>query len=175
MTEPFIGEIKIFAGNFAIRGWAFCNGAELSVSQNTALFSVIGTTYGGDGRTNFKLPDLQGRVPLGQGQGAGLRRYVLGQRSGSATETLPMNNMPSHTHQAKAVELPTSFGGSTTASNNALGQPDINIYNSAANLVDMSSESLSSVGSGSESVNNLQPYLSLNFIIALEGIFPQRS
>ena len=174
MTVPFIGEIRIFGGNYAIRGWAFCNGTSLAVSQNQALFSILGTTFGGDGRTIFNLPDLQGRAPIGVGTGTGLSTYRWGQKGGNATETLTTNNMPSHTHQAAAVELPTAFGGTTTASINILAQPDINSYNTAANLVSMSTESLTSIGGG-QSVNNLQPYLSLNFLIALEGIYPSRS
>ncbi|MDV3348308.1 tail fiber protein [Leptothoe sp. LEGE 181152] len=175
MAEPFIGEIRLFGGTYAIRGWAFCNGSTVSISQNQALFAVLGTTFGGDGRNTLGLPNLQGRAPVGMGQGPGLNRYNIGQHGGSATVTLTESNMPSHTHQAAAVEVPTAFGGSTTASNNILAQPDINIYGSATSPVDMASSSLSSVGSDSSSrVDNEQPYLSLNFLIALTGIFPSR-
>ncbi|NER52763.1 MAG: phage tail protein, partial [Symploca sp. SIO1A3] len=111
MSEPFIAEIKIFAGAYAIRGWAFCNGAELQLSQNEALFSLIGTTFGGDGRNTFALPNLQGRVPIGVGQGPGLKDYRWGQKDGTETETLTSANMPNHTHQAIAVTVPPSSGG----------------------------------------------------------------
>ncbi|MGR3278418.1 phage tail protein [Acaryochloris marina NIES-2412] len=174
MSEPFIGEIKIFAGNYAIRGWAFCNGSSVNISQNTALFSILGTTFGGDGRTTFNLPNFQGNIPIGEGTGPGLSQYRIGQRGGAETTILASNNLPSHTHQAKAVNSPTSFGGDTTASDNALAQPDTNIYNSSTNLVSMESQSLASAGE-SQSIDNLKPYLSLNFIIALVGLYPSRS
>ena len=177
MSEPFVAEIRIFAGNFAIRGWAFCNGQLLPISQNTALFSLIGTTYGGDGRTTTALPNLQGRAPMHPGRGPGLTDRRLGQRTGAETVTLSEAQMPSHNH---TWGVPTgfaagndrspvgSFVGGTSTNGNAFQN------NTTANLVDLASETLPNTG-GSQSHNNLQPYLALNFIIALQGLYPSRS
>jgi microcystin-dependent protein len=147
MSEPFIAEIRIFAGNFAPRGWAFCNGQLLPVAQNTALFSLIGTTYGGDGRTTTALPNLQGRAPMHPGRGPGLTSRRLGESGGSETVTLSTAQMPNHNHPLMA---------------------------SAENLVPMANEALPAAG-GSQSHNNMQPYLAINFIIALTGLYPSRS
>ncbi|MEO0825208.1 MAG: tail fiber protein [Cyanobacteria bacterium J06635_1] len=175
MADPFIGEIRLFAGNFAPRGWAFCNGTSMSVSQNTALFSILGTTYGGNGRTNFELPDLQGRVPIHEGTGSGLPTYRLGQHGGSETETFTESQMPSHNHAEIAVPLlPTQGGGSEDPANHALGLAvGAQVYGEPANLVAMDSSSLASTGGG-QSRDNMQPYLTINFIIALEGTYPSR-
>jgi microcystin-dependent protein len=174
MSEPFIAEIRIFAGNFAPRGWAFCDGQLLPVSQNTALFSLIGTTYGGDGRSTTALPNLQGRAPMHPGRGPGLTDRRLGQRGGVETVTLTEAQMPNHTH---------TFMGTGSDANSADPQGRLvarAIGNLAyrnppdTNLVDMSQDALANTG-GSQSHNNLQPFLAMNFIIALVGLYPSRS
>lgn len=175
MSEPFIAEIRIFAGNFAPRSWAFCDGQLLPISNNTALFSLIGTTYGGDGRTTMALPDLQGRAPMHPGRGPGLTARRLGEKVGVETVTLTEAQIPSHRHTARAEN---TFGNVTTPDNtssltrSAAG----NAYqsNTTANLVDMASGTLSTTGGG-QSHDNVQPYLTLNFIIALQGLYPSRS
>ncbi|HSR70077.1 MAG TPA: tail fiber protein [Acidobacteriota bacterium] len=174
MSEPFVAEIRIFAGNFAPRGWAFCNGQLLPIAQNTALFSLIGTTYGGDGRTTTALPNLQGRAPMHPGRGPGLTDRRLGQRGGVETVTLSEAEMPNHTHTMRASD---GRGRSGIAVGNVLAEPrDGLLYqtNTSANLVDMSDSSLSDTG-GSQAHNNMQPYLTMNFIIALVGLYPSRS
>ena len=176
MSEPFIAEIRIFAGNFAPRDWAFCDGQLLPIAQNTALFSLIGTTYGGDGRTTTALPNLQGRAPMHPGQGPGLTRRRLGERVGEVTETLTAGQMPSHTHQLQASSSETEEDGVSTAAGNVTGQTETNelIYHSSANLTNMATSSIPNAG-GSQAHNNLQPLLALNYIIALVGIYPSRS
>lgn len=175
MSEPFIAEIRIFAGNFAPRGWAFCDGQLLPVAQNTALFSLIGTTYGGDGRTTTALPDLQGRAPMHPGRGPGLTARRLGQKLGVETVTLNETQMPAHTHAARALA-----GASTTPTPSSVEALATSAkgraYNSNAGapLVDMASSALSSAGGG-QAHGNLQPFLALNYIIALQGLYPSRS
>lgn len=172
MSEPFVAEVRIFAGNFAPRGWAFCNGQLLPVSQNTALFSLIGTTYGGDGRTTTALPDLQGRAPMHPGRGPGLTSRRLGQRGGSETVTLAEIQMPNHTHPMVADPNPAE---QVTPVNNALARSvGGSIYGPANNLVSFNAATMPSAG-GSQPHNNLQPFLALNFIIALVGLYPSRS
>ncbi|NJN46235.1 MAG: phage tail protein [Candidatus Competibacteraceae bacterium] len=173
MSEPFIAEIRIFAGNFAPRGWAFCNGQLLPVSQNTALFSLIGTTYGGDGRSTTALPNLQGRTPMHPGRGPGLTDRRLGQRGGVEQVTLSEAQMPNHNHTLRASDL---RAGSATAVGNSLAEPrDGLLYqsNTSASLVEMSQQALPNTG-GSQAHNNLQPFLVMNFIIALQGLYPSR-
>ena len=173
MSEPFIAEIRIFAGNFAPRSWAFCDGQLLPIAQNTALFSLIGTTYGGDGRTTTALPNLQGRAPMHPGRGPGLTSRRLGQRGGSDTISLTEAQMPNHTHTLKAYQRP---GDLASPANRALARVrGGNAYqtNTSAKLASMSSQSLLSAG-GSQSHNNMQPFLTINFIIALQGIYPSR-
>jgi len=174
MSEPFIAEIRIFAGNFAPRSWAFCNGQLLPVSQNTALFSLIGTTYGGDGRTTTALPNLQGRAAMHPGRGPGLTSRRLGQRGGTEMVTLSEAQMPNHTHQARAANVP--FGVQAPNSNRVLDRSNINAYQTSIsnNLVATADQSLPNAG-GSQPHNNLQPFLTLNFIIALQGLYPSRS
>ena len=176
MSEPFVAEIRIFAGNFAPRGWAFCDGQLLPIAQNTALFSLIGTTYGGDGRTTTALPNLQGRAPMHPGRGPGLTARRLGQKVGAETVTLSEAQIPSHSHTLR-VEDPSAGapGGPTNQSTlsrsfNALAYQT----NTSASLVDMASETLSTTGGG-QAHTNLQPFLTLNFIIALVGTYPSRS
>ena len=171
MSEPFVGEIRMFAGNFAPRGWAFCDGQLLAVSQNDALFSLLGTIYGGDGRTTFGLPDLRGRVPLHAGQGPGLSNRRLGAKAGTEHETLTVNQLPSHNHTLQA-----SGQNATIAppSNRVVGtQTQIDLFRSLAPDNNMASNSITNVG-GSQSHTNLMPFLCVNFIIALVGIYPSR-
>ncbi|MCA9922362.1 MAG: phage tail protein [Anaerolineales bacterium] len=171
MSEPFIAEIRIFAGNFAPRGWAFCNGQLLPISQNTALFSLIGTTYGGDGRTTTALPDLQGRAPMHPGRGPGLTERRLGQKGGSETITLSEAQMPSHNHTLRGT---VSRGGSSTPQGNAFNRSVGELaYGAANNLTGMASTMAANAG-GSQAHNNLQPFLAINFIIALVGLYPSR-
>ncbi|MEM1204441.1 MAG: tail fiber protein [Acidobacteriota bacterium] len=175
MSEPFVAEIRIFAGNFAPRGWAFCDGQLLPVSQNTALFSLIGTTYGGDGRTTTALPDLQGRVAMHPGRGPGLTSRRLGQRGGVETVTLSEAQMPNHTHSLMGTPENGSFGSLTSKMAFARSRGGT-LYqtNTSSNLVSMDSRTLPSAG-GSQSHNNLQPFIAMNFIIALVGLYPSRS
>jgi microcystin-dependent protein len=174
MSEPFIAEIRIFAGNFAPRGWAFCNGQLLPVSQNTALFSLIGTTYGGDGRTTTALPNLQGRAPMHPGRGPGLSARRLGETGGGETVTLSEAQMPSHTHTFQGSSDPPDSrqpGGSLAAAPAGRGA---SVLYGTANVVNQDSRTVGSAG-GSQAHNNLQPYIVLNFIIALVGLYPSRS
>jgi len=174
MSEPFIGQIVMFGGNFAPRGYALCDGQLLSIAQNTALFSILGTTYGGDGRTTFGLPDLRGRVPVHAGQGPGLSRYLLGQKAGTETTTLTVANLPVHTHAANAA-------GPAGNSNDAIGNiwaDDAGVssatYSSGAATGTMKSDAIGNTG-GNQAFNNVQPYQVVNFIIALQGTFPSRN
>jgi len=173
MSEPFVAEIRIFAGNFAPRGWAFCNGQLLPISQNTALFSLIGTTYGGDGRTTTALPNLEGRVPMHPGRGPGLTQRRLGQKGGVELVSLTEAQMPAHGHALNASLAPSSDDdpGSTKNLARTMGT---NMYATHTHPVNMASESLSATG-GSQAHNNLQPFLAMNFIIALVGLYPSRS
>ncbi len=174
MSEPFIAEIRIFAGNFAPRSWAFCNGQLLPVSQNTALFSLIGTTYGGDGRTTTALPNLEGRVPMHPGRGPGLSSKRLGQRGGTETVTLTEAQMPNHTHTLRCNQGGRG-GGSKVPTNNTLNQAAGGLaYHSSSNLTGMATSSLDKAG-GSQSHTNMQPFLTMNYIIALQGLYPSRS
>ena len=174
MSEPYVGEIRMFAGNFAPRGWAFCDGQLLAVSQNDALFSLLGTIYGGDGRTTFGLPDLRGRVPIHQGSGPGLSPRRLGSRGGAENETLTVNQLPSHTHPLQATQ---SLANNQSPSGRALAPTTaIDFYIDDLNAFDpqnMSSSAITGVG-GSRSHTNLQPFLCIHFIIALFGIYPSR-
>jgi microcystin-dependent protein len=171
--DPLLASILIFAGNFAPRGWAFCNGQVLSISQNTALFSLLGTTYGGNGIQTFGLPDLRGRVPIHYGQGPGLSNYDLGQMSGTENVTMLLTNMPAHNHLINA----NSGAGDTAAPAGAIpantGALDREYSTSAANVT-MNAQMVSQTG-GSQPFSIMQPYLALNYIIALQGIFPSRN
>lgn len=172
MSEPFLGEIRIFSGNFAPSGWALCNGQLMPIAQATALFSLLGTSYGGDGRTNFALPNLQGSVPMHQGQGPGLSQRQLGETGGEASVTLNMNQMPAHAHVLNSSASPsTGVPSSTVALSSVSGGAFV--YRIPVNTTLMA-QSVSFVGA-SGAHNNLQPYLGLTFIIALQGIFPPRS
>lgn len=175
MSEPFVGEIRLFAGDFAPRGWAFCNGQVMPISQNPALFSVIGKTYGGDGKTTFALPDLQGRAPLQQGAGTGLTAYPLGDKGGMTTVALQPSQMPAHTHQARANSGPgrSNNPGAQVWAATYSGRSQPYASYAAAADTQMSPQALAGAGN-SASHNNRQPYLGLSFIIALDGIYPVR-
>ena len=174
MSEPFIGEIIMFGGTFAPRGWALCNGQLLPIAQNTALFAILGTTYGGDGQTTFALPDLRGRVPVHPGQGPGLPPVDLGQQAGSPTVTLTASEMPMHTHAVAANQNATTTNPSGAfPANDARGTP-VSIYADQADGTQMNAQMLGLAG-GSQPFSIAQPYLAVNFIIALEGIVPSRS
>ena len=172
MSEPFVGEIRMFAGNFAPRGWAYCDGQLLAVSQNDALFSLLGTVYGGDGRTTFGLPDMRGRIPIHAGTGPGLSQRRLGAKSGAETVTVTVNQMPSHSH-----DVPVSAAGASSGNPSgkvSASSAPTNIYSTAlANAQEMSSAAISSTG-GSQPHTNLMPFLCVHFIIALFGIYPSR-
>jgi microcystin-dependent protein len=173
MADPFVGEIRLVGFNFAPTGWAQCNGQLLPLSQNTALFSLLGTFYGGDGKSTFALPDLQGRAPLHQGQGPGLSEYTLGQENGVETITLLQSEFPAHTHAARALNDPAEL--QAPAPNRAMARSTSGFaYTTAAPDVTMSPQTLSLSG-GSLPHNNLQPLLVMNYVIALQGIFPPRS
>ena len=171
MSEPFIGELRLFPYNFAPRGWAFCNGQILSIAQNTALFSLLGTTYGGNGQTTFALPDLRGRVPISSGQGPGLANYVLGQQAGAETVTLTVNNMPSHNH---AVQASTEDATSSQPGGKIPAAVGAGAYGGPAADTTMAGNMIGIAGN-SQPVSIVQPYLTLNWCIALEGIFPSRN
>ena len=173
MSEPFIAEIRIFAGNFAPRGWAFCGGQLLPVGQNTALFSLIGTTYGGDGRTTTGLPNLQGRAPMHPGRGDGLTGRRLGQKAGSETATLTEANLPGHTHSYHGLD---DSADNIEPADRLLGEANEDFYAEVGlnTPVAMASSAMANTG-GDQAHENRQPYLTLNFIIALVGIYPSRS
>ncbi len=173
MSEPFIAEIRIFVGNFAPRSWAFCNGQLLPVSQNTALFSLIGTTYGGDGRTTTALPNLKGRAPMHPGRDPGLTSKRLGQRGGSETISLSEAQMPNHNHSAAASSEPDDDNDPTWLGNSGSRFSGDYAPNASA-AVNMQSDILQNTG-GSQPHNNMQPFLAMNFIIALQGLYPSRS
>lgn len=171
MSEPFVGEIRMFAGNFAPRGWAFCDGQLLAVSQNDALFSLYGTIYGGDGRTTFGLPDMRGRIPLHAGTGPGLSERRLGSKAGAENETITTNQLASHTHDFNAI---TTIGTSDNPAGNLTATPPMaRMYRASPSNVNFNSNSISNTG-GSQSHTNLMPTLCINFILALVGIYPSR-
>lgn len=165
MAEPFLGEIRLTSFNFAPKGWALCNGQLLPINQNQALFSLFGTTYGGNGQTNFALPDLRGRVPMHFGGG-----FTQGQVGGETAHTLTINELPTHLHQANASatdgDSPVPLGARLGAFNNGFVAP--------ADLVPLAPATIANVG-GSQPHNNMAPYLVLNYVVALQGIFPSRN
>ena len=170
MSDPYIGEIKITSFTYPPRGWAFCNGQLLPINQNQALFSILGTMYGGNGVTNFALPNLQQRIPLHQGDNQG--SYLVGQSGGEAVHALTVSEMPTHVHLAAAQSQPDAAGGTSPAGAvPAAGGPAM--YASTPNVA-MATNPGSSTGGG-QPHENRQPYLALNFIIALQGIFPSRN
>lgn len=165
MTEPFLSEIKIISWNFAPKGWAFCNGQLMPINQNQALFSLLGTTYGGNGQTNFALPNLQGKVPIHFGNG-----HTLGETAGEVNHTLTISETPTHTHPVSASSAVPNQGPPT----GNMWANGSGAYSNAAPDSSMNPASISNTG-GSQPHNNLQPYLVLNFIIALQGIFPSQN
>ncbi|WP_245452886.1 tail fiber protein [Bradyrhizobium sp. C9] len=165
MSQPFLSEIRMMSFNFPPKGWAFCNGQLLPINQNQALFSLLGTTYGGNGQTNFALPNLQGKVPMHAGSG-----FVVGQTGGETSHTLSIAEMPQHPH---------TFQGTTNNADNAavtgnLMATSANLYTAAANLTTLDPSTVGNAG-GSQAHENMQPYLTLSFCIALQGIFPSRT
>jgi microcystin-dependent protein len=167
--DPFLGEVVMFGGNFAPRGWAFCHGQLLAISSNSALFSILGTIYGGDGRTTFALPDLRGRVAMQQGNGPGLSSRPLGQRSGTETNTHNITNLPPHNH---GVTVPVSTGA---PEENAGYLGSSGIFTEDATSGASYPGVVAGMTGGQQSVNNMQPYLAVNYIIATQGVYPSRN
>jgi microcystin-dependent protein len=176
MSNPYLGEIRMFAGNFAPYGWALCNGQTLSISQNTALFSLLGTTYGGNCVSTFNLPDLRGRVAIHPGQGPGLSSYVEGQQAGVENVTLLINQIPSHNHTVNAV---ASGGNQASPAGGSLAiestGTSLDYANSSTNPTSPMNAAMLSQTGGNQPHSNIQPYLCVNFIIALQGIYPSRN
>jgi len=166
MTEPFMGEIRIFSFNYSPRGWAMCNGQLLPINQNQALFSLLGTMYGGDGRVNFALPDFRDRVPLHFGS-----QFILGQRGGEASHSLSISELPEHTHPLWASQ---DMANSPNPTGNVLASTQSELYASSGAFMVLSPSSILNTG-GSQAHENRQPYLTLNFCIALQGIFPSQT
>jgi microcystin-dependent protein len=175
MADQFLGEIRIFAGNFAPKSWAFCDGALLPLSQNTALFSLLGTTYGGDGESTFALPDLRGRTPVGPGQGPGLSQVDLGETFGAETVTLGVPEVPAHAHGVRGSTADGSTGNPSGAvwAVSRQGRATERLYATGA-AAPMSATAVAPQGGG-QAHNNLAPYLVVTFIIALQGIYPPRT
>src|SRR5216684_7205997 len=163
MAQPYVGEIRMFAGNFAPAGWMFCEGQLLPISEYETLFQLIGTTYGGDGQSTFALPDLRGRLPIHQGNG-----FILAETGGAETITLTVNQIPAHSHPLLATG---ASANSTDPSTRVLAKPDKNLYRAGPGTVPMFQSSVGATG-GSQPHNNFQPYLCVDFIISLFGIFP---
>ena len=173
MADPFVAEIRIFPFNFAPKGWAFCDGQLLPLSQNTALFSLLGTTYGGDGKSTFGLPDLQGNAAIDAGQGPGLSLYDLGQTGGSETVTLLESEIPAHAHAMQANTNPANLAAPSPARCFARSAPDA-AYKTTNTTTPMSDQMLAPAG-GDQPHNNMMPYLTLNFCLAMQGVFPPRT
>ena len=173
MANPFVAEIRIFPFNFAPKGWAFCNGQLWPISQNTALFSLLGTTYGGDGRVTFALPNMQGNAPMHPGQGPGLSLHDLGEESGSQTVTLLQTEIPVHSHTVNAASGFVAGDTNVVLGNAFAKSSQGNAYIPQANLVALALQTISPTGS-SLPHNNMMPFLTLNFCIALQGVFPAR-
>lgn len=178
-ADPFIGQISPMGFNFCPRGWAATDGQLLPIASNSALFSLLGTIYGGDGRTTFALPDLRSRVPVHFGTGAGLSNYIIGQRGGVETTTMTINQMPSHTHQGGILVVP-QLGDTRAVRSNAFANSETdnnyidNVAPSAPNFMHVNTVVIQNTGGG-QSQTNIQPYLALNYCIALQGIFPSRN
>lgn len=172
MSEPFLGEVKVISWTYPPKGWAFCSGQLLPINQNQALFAILGTTYGGNGQTNFALPDLRGRIPVHWGAG-----FELGQSGGQAAHTVSQSEMPAHNHAvvADSTAPPAGSGGNQPDANKRLAQSvGDNLYRGFTSPTPMDASSIGSVG-GSQAHENRAPYLALNFVIALQGIFPSRN
>ena len=172
MAEPFLAEVRVFSFNFAPRGWAFCNGQIMPIAQNTALFSLLGINYGGNGQTTFGLPNLQGNVPLHAGQGPTTSDYSLGEVGGVTQVNLLQSEMPAHTHTLNM----SSLEGTEASPKDlyAAGYPGVSLYGPAASPNTPMMPTMLGVSGGSQPHNNMMPYLALNFCIALDGVFPQR-
>ena len=185
MSEPFLGQITMFAGNFAPRSWAYCSGQLLPISQNSALFSILGTTYGGDGRTTFALPDLRGRVAVGSegnSAGPGLTTRRLGEKGGSETHTLTESQIPPHDHTATSQANAVVPGGNSNDAANNYWADDAGVssgtYHTGPANATMNADAVQTTvnnAGGGQAHNNMQPYLAINFIIAIQGIFPSRN
>src|SRR4051794_23939176 len=173
MADPFVAEIRIFPFDFAPKGWAWCDGQLMPVSQNTALFSLLGTTYGGDGKSNFALPDLQGRSPMHPGQGPGLSLHDLGETGGAETVTLLESELPAHTHAARGDAIDVADTNVPSGSASWAQSSGGTLYQASANT-QLAPEALSPIG-GDQPHNNLQPYLTFYFNIALQGVYPPRT
>jgi len=179
MSEPFLGEIRMAGFNFAPAGWAFCNGQTLAISQNAALFSLLGTQYGGNGTTTFQLPNMQSRVPIHMGTGAGLSTYVIGEVSGTENVTLLATQMPQHNHLLNVSNVTGTLANPTGAypaqvnAGTSRAPVDVNAYATSSNAT--AAGTAISITGGSQPHSNLQPFLVVNFIIALQGIFPSRN
>ncbi|GIG40673.1 phage tail protein [Cellulomonas phragmiteti] len=175
MYDPYLGELRLFAGSFAPRGWAFCEGQIMPIQQNTALFSLLGTNFGGDGRVTFALPDLRNASPVGTGSGPGLTSFFPGDRTGVATVTLTSSQMPAHTHPVPAVDAPGTSANPSGAvwAQSRRGRAVERLYGPAASLVAMSPTTVGPAGAG-QPHENMPPYLRVNVCIALQGIFPPR-
>ena len=172
MSEPFLGEIRMFASNFAPRGWAFCDGQLLAVSQNDALFSLLGTIYGGDGRTTFGLPDLRGRIPVHFGSGPGIPPLNIGARGGAEQVSLTVNQLPSHTH---ALQPAAAAGNEANPAGNRLASSgSLDLFLEAPPIQNLAADSVGAVG-GSQAHENMPPFQCIHYIIALVGIFPSRA
>lgn len=174
MADPFVAEIRIFPFNFAPKGWAFCDGQLMPISQNTALFSLLGTTYGGDGKSTFALPDLEGRAPMHPGQGPGLSLHDLGETGGSETVTLLASEIPAHSHAVMAAASPGNLNAPGSDRGIARSQGGSAYIADTSGLVTMAPQALTPAGA-SLPHNNMMPYLTFNFNIALQGVFPPRS
>jgi microcystin-dependent protein len=174
MSEPFLGEIRMFAGNFAPQGWALCDGQLLAVAQNDGLFSLLGTIYGGDGRTTFGLPEMRGRIPIHAGTGPGLSPRSIGSKFGEENVTVIANTLPSHTHTMQAN---TQSGPQGDAAGSTPSQSTVGVYLQSPNpasIAPLRNASISQVGNNQQH-NNVMPYLCINFIIALFGVYPSRN
>jgi microcystin-dependent protein len=174
MADPFVAEIRIFPFNFAPKGWAFCDGQLLPLSQNTALFSLLGTTYGGNGKSNFALPDLQGRAPMHPGQGPGLSLHDLGETGGAETVTLLESEIPLHPHAMMAQNVPANVAAPSSAVTLARSSGGF-AYQSTNPIPVAASDQMVGPAGGDAPHNNMQPYLTLYFCIALQGVFPPRT
>lgn len=173
MADPFVAEIRVFPFNFPPKGWAFCNGQLLPLSQNTALFSLLGTVYGGDGKSTFALPNLEGSAPVHPGQATGGSQYFLGQAGGSETITLLQTEMPQHVHQLMAANGDPAESNIPTG--NALARSNVFVYSTTLTpLAQMASPQALAPNGGGQPHNNMMPYLTLSFCIALQGVFPAR-
>ena len=172
MSQPYVGEIRMFAGNFAPAGWNFCQGQLIAISENDTLFTLIGTTYGGDGQSTFALPNLSSRLPIHQGQGGGLSNYVIGESGGVENVTLNTNQIPAHLHVMAAA---TSLANTTNPTNAILGaSTTVTAFFGDPPSQNMNVAAISSMG-GNQPHSNIQPYLVLNFIISMFGIFPSQT